>query len=70
MLAKTVYVIGIALAIGMALGLVGSVLWVAFLMIPIIGYIILAFVALGAFGLAFGWAEKELEKYNKHKVRP
>jgi hypothetical protein len=70
MLAKAIYIIGIAIAIGLALGLIGSFLWVAFLMIPIMGYLILLFVGLLGFGFLFGWAEGELEKEKEYKVRP
>jgi hypothetical protein len=69
MLARAVYVLGIAITIGLALGLVGSVLWVAFLMIPIMGYIILGFVGLIGFGMLYGWAEKVLEQDTNYKVR-
>ena len=69
MLAKLIYIVGIAIAIGLALGLVGSVLWVAFLMIPIMGYIVLLIVGLLGFGFLFGWAEGELEKDKNYKVR-
>jgi hypothetical protein len=67
MLAKAIYIIGIAIAIGLALGLIGFFLWVAFLMLPIMGYLILLFVGLLGFGFLFGWAEDELEKDKKYK---
>ena len=67
MLAKAIYIIGIAIAIGLALGLIGFFLWVAFLMLPIMGYLILLFVGLIGFGFLFGWAEDELEKAKKYK---
>ena len=67
MLAKAIYIIGIAIAIGLALGLIGFFLWVAFLMLPIMGYLILLFVGLLGFGFLFGWAEDELEKAKKYK---
>jgi hypothetical protein len=69
MLAKAIYIIGIAIAIGLALGLVGSVLWVAFIMLPIAGYLFLLFVGLLGFGFLFGWAENELEKNKNYKAR-
>ena len=69
MLAKAIYIIGIAIAIGLALGLVGSVLWVAFIMLPIAGYLFLLFVGLLGFGFLFGWAENELEKDKNYKAR-
>jgi len=69
MLAKAIYIIGIAIAIGLALGLVGSVLWIAFLMLPIMGYLVLLFVGLLGFGFLFGWAENELEKDKNYKAR-
>jgi hypothetical protein len=69
MLAKAIYIIGIAIAIGLALGLIGSFLWVAFLMLPIAGYLFLLFVGLLGFGFLFGWAEGELEKDKNYKAR-
>jgi ABC-type Mn2+/Zn2+ transport system permease subunit len=62
MLAKLIHLMGIVLAIGMALGIVGLILWAALMMIPIMGYIFLGFAGLIGFGFLFGWAEKELEQ--------
>ena len=69
-LAKAIYIIGIAIAIGLALGIVGSVLWIAFLMLPIMGYIVLLIIGLIGFGFLFGWAEGELEKSKSDWVNP
>jgi hypothetical protein len=68
-LAKLIYIIGIAVALGMGLGLIGITLWFAFMMIPIMGYVFLLLVGLIGLGFLFGWAEDELEKNKDYKAR-
>jgi hypothetical protein len=69
MLAKLIYIIGIAIALGLSVGTVVAAVWIAFMLLPIMGYLILLIVGLFGYGLLFGWAESHIEESRKHGLQ-
>lgn len=65
-LAKLIYITGIAIAIGLGFGSIGVVVWMAIMMLPMMGYILLGLLGMIAFGMLFGWAESQLEKSGRY----
>lgn len=69
MIAKIVYWVGIVSMIGIALGITVSLAWFFITTIPFALFIIAGFGLLIFFGLAMGWAEKEMEKEKRYKLK-
>lgn len=70
MIAKIVYYTGLALMIGIGLGLIIGLTWYVITTIPFFLAVLGAFALLVGVGMLYGWAETVIQNDKRYKVRP